>query len=377
MHNYIKAEISSRAIRENIARIKKALKPGVKLCAVIKCNAYGHGQDLLWPLIARYVDFLGVATPAEALHLRDAGYDGPMLVFFSACAKAGEGDLGQTLDELLRKRVTLTITSRWELDVLTQATRRTGCDAKVHLAVDTGMTRSGAMPASVAGLVQEIRLDPSLKLTGIYTHLATADETNQENAIGQLNCFDQVVSNCSLPADQVIIHAANSAGAIFIPRSQYDMIRPGIAIYGYQPSDEMIPNLTLKPALRLCAHIMQIKRVRAGTACGYGLTARLDRDSVVGLVPVGYGDGYMRSLSNKAVMRIRNMQAPVLGRISMDQTILDLTDLPEVNVGDQVEIISPDPSQPNSVENLAKLANTIPYEIICRLGRRVRRSLVD
>ena len=154
------------------------------------------------------------------------------------------------------------------------------------------------------------------------------------------------------------------------------MVRPGIAVYGYQPSDQMHNRLPLRPALRLWGRLMQIKTVPAGSRCGYGLTHTFDRPSRLGLVPVGYADGYLRSLSGKGVMRVAGREVAVCGRVSMDQVIVDLTDLPQVRVGQKVEIISPDPAAPNSVEGLSRLAGTIPYELTCRLGPRVRRVLV-
>jgi alanine racemase len=155
------------------------------------------------------------------------------------------------------------------------------------------------------------------------------------------------------------------------------MVRPGIAVYGYQPSDTMHTKLPLRPCLRLWGRLMQIKEVPAGARCGYGLTHTFESPARLGLVPVGYADGYPRSLSNRSVMRVRGRDAPVRGRVSMDQTIVDLTDVPDAAINDPVEIISPEPAAPNSVANLARQAGTIPYELTCRLGRRVRRVLVD
>ena len=376
IHNYIRAEISRSAVEHNLGLLREKTGPDIKLCAVIKNNCYGHGQDLLLPVIAAHTDWVAVATPAEALHVRETGYEGPVLVFFSTCTKMGEAGLAETMDELLRQQVTLTVTSRWELDVLTTATRRTGIEAKIHLCVDTGMTRSGVRPEQALSLLQEIRLDPALRLTGIYTHLASADEQSKDAALDQLECFRKVLERCRV-GDNVIRHVANSAAIMDIPGSCFDMVRPGIAIYGYQPSSEMHNRLDLKPCLKLSAHLMQVKEVPRGTRCGYGLTYTFDRDSRLGLVPVGYGDGYMRSLTNRSVMRVGDHIVPTRGRISMDQTVVDLTDVPDACVGDRVEVISSDPGDPHSLENLAALADTIPYELASGLGARVRRFLVD
>jgi alanine racemase len=238
------------------------------------------------------------------------------------------------------------------------------------------MTRSGVRPEKAFSLIQEIRLDPALRLTGIYTHLATADEKDKTAARAQLDCFRTILDRCGI-GEHIMRHAANSAALIDLPESHLDMVRPGIAIYGYQPSDEMLRRLDLRPSLRLTGHLMQVKDVPKGTRCGYGLTYTFDRHSRIGLVPVGYGDGYLRALSDKASMRIAGADVPVRGRVSMDQTVIDLTDQGDASVGDLVEIISPDPEASNSVENLSWLAGSIPYELVSRLGARVRRFLVD
>jgi alanine racemase len=375
MHNYLKAEISASAVRQNIQRIRSRLAEGVKVCAVVKCNSYGHGQELLLPVTTACADWLGVATPAEAIRLRDLGVEQPILVFFSACSRDAAGKAA-TLDELLRRRITLTIAGEQEVDTLAEACHRTDSDARVHLMVDTGMTRSGVLPHVAPAVVGRLRANPAVRLTGIYTHLATADEADKTFAREQLARFDDCLQNCQI-GPSVLRHAANSAAIMDLPEAHYDMVRPGIAVYGYPSSDELLTPLDLQPSLRLTAHIMQIKTVPAGTGVGYGQTFHFARESRVGLVPVGYGDGYLRSLSGKATMRCGHGEAPVVGRVSMDQTCIDLTDLPAVNVGDEVEIISPDPQAPNSLQNLARLAGTIPYELMCRLGDRVRRNLID
>lgn len=377
MYNYLQADISASAIRANLQAIRARLREGVKICAVVKCDCYGHGQELLLPVIAPLADVLGVATPAEALHLRDQGVLMPILVFFSAFGETAEGTgLSSTLDELLRRNVTLTVTADREVDILCRAIERTDADARIHVKIDTGMTRSGVLPSDAPRLIHRLRNHPAIRLTGVFTHLATADEADKTAVRRQLRLFEDTCATCEI-GPGIVRHAANSAAIIDLPEAQYDMVRPGIAMYGYPPGDELHESLPLRPAMRLTAHLMQIKTVPAGTKTGYGLTHAFTRDSRVGLVPVGYGDGYLRSLSNRAMMRVAGQDVPVRGRVSMDQTIVDLTDCPEANVGDVVEIISPNPDDPHSMEHLARLADTIPYEIMCRLGRRVRRTLVE
>jgi len=376
MESYLTAEISASAVRANVAALRGLLPPGVKICGVVKADCYGHGLDLLLPVLAQGADALGVATPEEAIRLRTLGYERPILMFFSACAYADGQELRDALEELLAQQVTMTVVSSAEAADVSACAKRVGADAHVHIKIDTGMGRSGVRWEDAAALAEEVRRLESMKLEGLYTHLATADEADKTFAREQLGRFRRAAEACGGPAG-LTLHAANSAAAIDLPDSRFDMIRPGIALYGYPPSEAMRTPLPLRPALRLWGRLMQVKDVEAGSRCGYGLTHTFDRPSRVGLAPVGYADGYFRGLSNRSTMRVRGRDVPVRGRVSMDQVIIDLTDVPEAKVGDEVEIISPDPAAPHSVENLARLAGTIPYELTCRLGRRVRRVLVD
>lgn len=366
------AEISVSAVRQNLSLLRRLLRPDTKLCAVVKADCYGHGLETLLDVISEAADQLAVATAKEALQLRGMGCKRPILMLFSAGACAG----GDVLGELIAHGVTLTVTALPEVELLAKAARRAGAEADVHVKVDTGMGRSGVMPEGAPALIGQIRREPNVKLTGLYTHLACADEADKASARRQLQCFERAIAACGGPAG-LTLHAANSAAAIDLPESHLAMIRPGIAVYGYQPSDAMQNVLPFRPAMRLCGRLMQVKNIPAGSRCGYGLTYTFQRPSRTGLVPVGYADGYLRSLSNKATMRIGGRDVPVRGRISMDQTIVDLTDLPDARVGDEVEIISPAPAAGHSVENLARLAGTIPYEITTRLSRRIRRVPVE
>lgn len=375
MESYLNAEISASAVRHNMQLLRWHVGPDTKLCAVVKADCYGHGLETLWRVISGQADWLAVATPTEAITLRDLGYDGPLLMFFSACAYADGQEMREALDELIVRRITLTVVSAPEAEFAAEAAVRLGIPADVHVKIDTGMGRSGVWHADAPALIEQVRNREGLNLTGLYTHLAAADEADKGAARHQLDNFREAAGTC--PTEGLMLHAANSAGTIDLPESHFDMVRPGIAVYGYQPSDEMQRRLELRPALRLTAMLMQAKELPAGSGVGYGLTYTFTEKARVGLVAVGYADGYMRCLTGKVSMRVRGADLPVRGRVAMDQVIVDLTGVPEARVGDEVEIISPDPAAPHSVENLARLAGTIPYEITCGLGRRVRRRLVE
>lgn len=374
---YLTAELSASALRHNLRLLRAELPAGTQLCPTVKCDCYGHGIELLLPIFSEMTDGLCVASPDEALAIRAMGYDGRLLVFFSPCADAtSDDDPAGTLDKLLAHEVTLTLVDRREVDLVSTAAAELGTTARVHVKINTGMCRSGIAPAEAPGLIGAIRRAAAIELTGLYTHFATADEADKTATRQQLARLIDVAEACD--AGSLTLHAANSAALIDLPETHLAMARPGIACYGIAPSNQMHRRLALRPVLRLWARLMQTRQVPAGSRCGYGLTHTFGRDSRIGLVPVGYGDGYLRSLSNRgAVMRVGGVRVAVCGRISMDQVILDLTDAPHVQPGDVVEIISNNPDDPHSMEHLAALAGTIPYELTCRLGQRVRRVLVE
>jgi len=375
-HSYLTAQVSVSAVRHNLRTVRGHLRAGVRLCAVVKADAYGHGLRGLLPLLADEADMLAVATPAEALDLRGLGYAGPLLVFFSTCAYRDGARRRDVLAELIARDVTLTVAAVSEVSVVARAAAAAGRPATVHAKIDTGMSRSGTLWTEAASLAAALADAPVVRLAGLYTHFATADEGDKAFTRVQLGRFRQAVAAFGSPAG-LCRHAANSAALADLPETHLDMVRPGIALYGYQASDALHTRLPLRPSLRLCARLMQVKTVPAGSGCGYGLTHRCQRDTRLGLVPVGYGDGYPRCLSNRASVRVGGRDAPIRGRVAMDQIIVDLADAPQARVGDEVEVISPDPAAPHSVAALAGLADTIPYEITCRLsGPRVRRVFV-
>ncbi len=390
VESYLTAEVSAAALRHNLKLLRRRLAPGVRLCVAAKANCYGHGLPLLLDVLAEGVDALGVATPEEAVSLRHHGFRKPILMFFSACAYGEGAELHDALAQLIANDVWLTLVSPAEVRLVAETARLVDAAAQVHVKVDTGMGRSGVPAEQAPALVEAIRAEPRLRLVGLYTHFATADAADKAHTIEQLARFRRTISDCRFPiadsanakretrnAEHPILHAANSAATIDLPQTHLDMVRPGIAAYGYQPSDEMHVRLPLQPILRLTGRLMQVRDAPAGSRCGYGLRYTFTRPSRIGLVPIGYADGYLRCLTNRSVMRVRGQLVPTRGTISMDQTILDLTDVPSAAVGGEVEIISPDPAAPHSVEGLARLAGTIPYEVTCRLGDRVRRKLVN
>ncbi len=221
-----------------------------------------------------------------------------------------------------------------------------------------------------------VRATQPLKLAGIYTHFAASDEEDKSHAQGQFNLFTKTLGALG-PLNGTLRHAANSAAVADMPFTALDMVRPGLLVYGYPPAPHMARLLPVRPALRVVSPIVQIKHLPAGATCGYGCWHKLTRDSRIGIVPGGYGDGISRQLSGCYSIGVNGRHVPVLGKISMDQLIVDLTEAGEVQVGHLAVLISNNPNHPNSVVNLARLMGTIPYEVTCRLGRRITYTAVN
>ncbi len=372
LNDYLVAQISASALKANIAVIRRELKPTTKLCFVAKSNCYAHGWLQCKDAVSPLVDWVTVATPQEALIVRQSGWRRPLLLLM---ASGFPGETGrERLRQLISQDVTLTLAAPADLAVISAAAAEAGRPALVHVKIDSGMTRSGVLPEGAPALVHQARRQAGIALTGIYTHFAAADEKDKTSAREQLTRYLAVLQACGNDVKGLIRHAAASAATIDLPESHLDMVRVGTALYGHQPSDDMLRQMPLRGVLRLVAQLTQVKDVAAGSYVGYGRTYRFERPAKIGLVPVGYSDGYWRAFSNRAVMRIGGRTVPVRGRVCMDQTIIELTGLPNVKVGDEVEIISPDAKAPNSIENLARLANTITPDVMSRLGGpRIRR----
>ncbi len=375
MEHYLTAEISRAAVAHNLEVLRARLPAGCALCAVVKADCYGHSVDVLLATIAAKADVLAVATVPEAIYLRDRGYAGPVLVTVALSPRSA-GPQRDAVAEAMRQGIQLTVADAADVPSMQQLAVTLGARPGIHVKIDTGMGRSGVLPDGAGRLVQAVRDAAPLRLAGVYTHFAASDEADKTHAESQFAVFGSLLEQFG-PLGGVVRHAANSAAVADMPHTALDMVRPGVAIYGYQPSDEIRHPLPLRPALRLTGPIVQVKRLPAGATVGYGCACRLARDSRVGIVPAGYADGIPRVLGGNCPVGVGGRVTPVLGRISMDQVVIDLTDLPGADVGATAELISPDPQAPNSVAALARLSGTIPYEVTCRLGGRVTYKGVD
>jgi len=377
----VTAEIRLAAIRGNIGAIRRRVGPGVQLCPAVKANAYGHGLAQVLPaLIELGVERVGVANLIEGLDLRRLGWHRPILCMAPVLAEVDEHERRERAEQAVLAQVSVTVMSAEEAGDLSRAAQRLHKAAPVEIKVDTGMGRMGLLPEEAAVTIAEVAALPGVVIEGVYTHLASADEPDLTHANRQLETFlalRERLTAKGVPVRQY--HVANSLAVFRLPAGHLDRVRPGLSMYGYWDGPPEDRPADIRPCMRVVSRLTAVRRLPAGHAVGYGRTFITKRESLIGLVPIGYGDGYRRRLSNDAVITLEpargrgRVHVPVVGRISMDQTTVDLTDAGDVRVGDPVTIIDDDPAAPNCVEALARKLGTIPYEITCLIGPRVER----
>lgn len=373
MNGRVTAYIHLDAVEDNFRYMKENLRDGVKMIAVIKTDAYGHGAIPIARLVEPYDYIWGfaVAAVSEARELREAGIRKPILI------------LGYTFKEdyewMASNQVRPAVFTLGMGEQFAKAAGKQGVCAPVHIAVDTGMSRIG-VPDNKAGkaIARQISAMENIVVEGVFTHFAKADEQNMDPTRTQLDRFEKFCDG--LAADGVngfMRHCSNSAGILVFPEANMDMVRAGISIYGIYPSEEVSREFVpLRPVMELKSHIVHLKTIEAGTPVSYGGTFVADHPMRIATIPVGYGDGYPRSLSNKGYVLIRGQKAPILGRVCMDQFMADVTDI-SAELLDEVTLLGKDGPAEITLEELDHLSGRFPYEFVCDIGRRVPRAYIN
>lgn len=378
----IEAQIDAGALRHNLAALRGCCRPGTWLCAALKADAYGHGLGHVAPILERGgVEFAAVANLDEAIRLRATGWKRPVLVLGVVLSVDRAAARRERIGVAMEHGLTLTLVDDAPLDEMNAAARAFGRTLDVHLKLDTGMGRMGLKPEHGMDVLRRLREFGNLRLAGVYSHFGTADLSDHALVDQQLAEYREFLKRSeigdSASRGGVIRHLANTAATMTRADAHFDMVRPGIGLYGLMPADGFSAKAELRPAMRVVSRVSAVKELPSGHCVGYGCTFRTERRSRIGNVPAGYHDGFVRALSNRAVVGTAHGDAPVVGRISMDQMAVDLTDLPGVRAGSEVVLLDERPERPNSVANTARLLGTISYEIICGLGGRIKRVLVE
>ncbi len=364
------AKIDLSAIEHNCALLAERARPRAELCAVVKANAYGHGMEPVAKAALRGgATVLAVATANEAAQLRGALPDARIFTMGSLSRSEAEIALGASAE--------IAVWREGFLEFLSTRARELGVRPRVHVKYDTGMGRLGEPdPDVVSALCDAVAADDALELTGVWTHFATADERGDDFFPRQLEAFTVLAERVRASHPGVTAHAANSAATLREPASHFDMVRCGIAIYGLDPFGVDPAEHGLRPALELRSRVADVKPFAKGTSAGYGRTWRAPRETNVGVVPIGYGDGWRRGLSNKADVLIGGRRYPIAGTISMDNLTVDLGPHTTVEPGDEVVLIGAQGEERQSAEDLARILETINYEITCGISQRVPREYV-
>ncbi len=361
------ASVSLANIRHNIGLIRARLKPETKYLAVVKANAYGHGMEAVANCaLESGAAYLGVAFTEEGVRLRQAGITAPILL------------LGATdedhMDDVIRHSLMPTVFTAETLRLLQAHAAKLGMPCRIHIKVDTGMNRIGfTSEAAFTEAILLLKRSPNLVLDGLFTHFAVSELEDTAFTLLQSERFCRYAELCCQNGLRPILHASNSAAALHIPQAQFDMVRGGIAMYGCHPAGHAVEGVDLRPVLSWHAYITHIKTIPAGEGVSYGLKFVTPCDMRVGTVAVGYGDGYKRCLSDKADVLIRGRRARQIGTICMDQMMIDLSNVPDAEVGDDVVLLGRQGEDAITADELADIAGTISYEILLSISERVPR----
>ena len=376
MKNYSRVceRVDLDAIAYNFQMMKANIKKDVHMIAVIKTDGYGHGAVQIARLLENtdYIWGYATATLEEAVILRKHGIQKPILVL--GCIFPDQWE------EMIQNEVRMTTYTTDMAKGVSDLAVRLGKDAYIHIKLDTGMSRLGfQINENSVDAIEEISKMPGLKLEGLFTHFSKADETDKEYTDKQIEKYCYMQEELKKRGVTFeFYHCSNSAGIIDVPKANMDLVRAGISIYGLYPSEEVRKsNVPLKPAMELISHVTYVKTVPAGTPVSYGATYVTDKETRLATIPVGYGDGYPRSLSNKGYVLIHGKKAPICGRICMDQFMVDITDIPDVKFGDKVTLIGKNGEEILPVETLSDLSGRFNYEFVCDLGKRIPREYIQ
>lgn len=364
-----RAEIDLSAIAFNLTGIRKKIGDTTKILAVVKANAYGHGDTVVSRYIERkYADYFGVAIVEEGMALRAAGITKPILVFTPP--------VKNQIEPFFKFGLEPTISSVEDAEVLERAARRLKKSIEVHLKIDTGMNRIGVKPKELESFLAAIAPLRRIVIKGVFTHFATAEDKDKTFTLQQFERFQECLQTLRHHGiEPELIHCANSAAILDLPQTYCSMVRPGLSMYGYYPSRESARSVPLRPALSISTNIALIKTIDAGESVSYGRRFVANKRTKIATLPIGYGDGYSRLLTGKSVVLINGMRFPVVGTICMDMMMANVGGA-DIKVGDKAILLGRENGQEITCWDLAERIGTIPYELLCGFSARIPRTYV-
>jgi len=366
-HTVTWAEIDLDAVAHNARELKRQAGERAELIAVVKANAYGHGAvAVARAALEAAASRLAVVRTLEGVQLRRAGIEAPILL------------MGYTLpaeaETIVRWRLTPTVNTWEQAQALSAAAMARGLRLPVHIKADTGMGRFGLLPEEVVDFAQALVQLPGLQLEGFYTHFSVADVADKSYTRHQFSIYRQLLARLEEASISIPLrHVCNSAATLDLPEMTLDGVRCGIALYGLRPSEEVEPAIPLRPVMSLKSRVARVRTLPAGSSISYGRTYTTTRPTRVALVPVGYGDGYHRLLSNRGAVLIRGQRVPIVGRVCMDQFVVDVSEVPETQQDDEVVLIGRQGEAEITAEEVARWAETINYEVTTSILPRVTR----
>ncbi|HHT9112956.1 MAG: alanine racemase [Planctomycetes bacterium] len=367
MHRPTWVEIDLNALRHNLLAIRKWVGPQIKILGIVKADAYGHGDyEVSRVLLNNGVEMLGIAILEEGIQLRDKGIKAPLLLL--------GGIFEEQIDTVIQYGLTPTVYDLKLAEVLSKRAYYFNTIMKVHVYVDTGMGSIGVKHDKAVEFVKFAKNLKNLLIDGIYTHCSSSDEKDLAFTNLQIKRFRDVLD--ALDASKACIslrHMANSGAILGYLEAYFNMVRPGLSLYGLYPSEDVSRDIGIRPVMSFKTRVIHIKDMESGDVVGYGRTYRITKPTRVATLPLGYDDGYNRLLSNQGEVLIRGKKASIIGRVCMDQCFVDVTNIKDVSVGDEVVLYGRQAQESIPIESIAKQLNTIPYEVTCNISKRVPR----
>jgi alanine racemase len=364
-------EVDLNAIEYNLKAIKSMVGSGTKILAIVKADAYGHGAvNVSKTLEQNGIDMLGVAFPGEGIELRKNNINIPILILNPV--------ISEQIEDVIKYSLRVTVNSLDIANEISITAKRNHRNIRIHVEIDTGMGGAGVCPDKALPFIKALLLIGNLEIEGVFTHFNSSEEKDKSFTYEQNKKFKEVIKQ--LENEKIIIpliHAANSAAILDIPDSYFNMVRPGLILYGIFPSNYVSRNIDLKQVMSFKSKIINLKQLEPGSVIGYGRTFEILQQTTVATIPVGYKDGFNRGFSSLGEVLVNGIRVPIIGRICMDRCFIDVTNLPDVEIGNEVILLGNQGNETISIESAAKLIGTIPYEVVCNVGTKTLKKMYN